>query len=146
MSPAADDRVALRWAAREPPLAPVALAAQGPAAWRLAERLIALDDAVLGALSGVASPGALLVAGPSEALPWVDGGQYLGVLPDAPGLLLPTTLAPGVPAPLLARALGDDGAPWAVLPTGTALSAAAARPVSRARLVAWLASQPGRAA
>ena len=38
----------------------------------------------------------VVVLGATEALPWVDGVNYLGRDPDAPRLLLPTMLRPAV--------------------------------------------------
>lgn len=138
-------RLPVAFRPRVVPLAPLAAAAQGRAARALAERLLARDDAALAALSGVASPDRLLVVGPVEALPWVDGVVYLGRDPQAPSLLLPTALAPDAPPALLERAvLGRAlAAPVAVLADPPALaSLAAARPLDRARLCAWLAEAP----
>jgi hypothetical protein len=116
--------------------------ATGESARALATRLLALDDAVLAQLRGVAGTGLLLVLGAPELLPWVDGVAYLGRDPDAPSLLLPTALAPDVPVALLERALAARvntlGAPLAVLDAPARLVPAAdARPIERARLSAF---------
>lgn len=129
---------------RAAPLAPVAAAARGAAARALAERLLARDDEALAKLAGVAAPDLILVLGESDALPWVDGVLYLGRDPAAPALLLPTALEPDVPAPLLERAVlaRERAAPVAVLVEPRQLvSAAAARPVERARLAAFLRAE-----
>src|SRR5262245_37711227 len=99
----ADARLGLAWTARDEPLA--ARAAVGGAAGRRGRRLAELDDARRAGLTAVAGPGALVVLGESERLPWVDGVIYLGRDPAAPELLVPTALAPTVPAALLAHAL-----------------------------------------
>lgn len=83
------------WRPRDVPLAPVAAAARGPAARRLAARV------PTGA--GVVAGKDVLVVLSAEL--WIDGIIYLGRDPAAPGLLLPTALLPGLPVDLLERAL-----------------------------------------
>ncbi|MCI0487184.1 MAG: hypothetical protein L0229_11355 [Blastocatellia bacterium] len=95
----------MSWHARWSPLAPVGAAARGPFARRLALRLLACDDERLSRLKGVAGPSMLIVLGEEYALPWVDGVTYLGRDPEAPQLLLPTSLRPSVAPALLERAL-----------------------------------------
>lgn len=130
----------LEWTVREPPLSPRAVVALGEHARSLARRVLESDDEALGALSGVSADDAIVIVGAGERLPWVDGAMYLGVDPEAPGLFLPTTLHPGVPAWLLARALGArfpdaPPGPLAVLPsTGGVVPLGPARPLDRARL------------
>lgn len=133
----------LRWQVREPPLDATAAAATGLAAVALAQRLFARTDEALSLLSGVSSPELLLVTGPPGALPWVDGVQYLGRDPEAPALLLPTTLRPAVPLPLVERAVmlrrRGNPAPAAVLLDPPLLvPLEAARAVDRAALRRWL--------
>ena len=133
----------LRWQTREPPLAPIAAAATGPAARALAQRLLAMPDDRLSTLTGVAGPELLLVLGPEESLPWVDGAQYLGRDPDAPGLLLPTALRPAVPLPLVERAAmfrrRNAPMPMAlVLDPPLLVPLEDARPVDRTALLQWL--------
>jgi hypothetical protein len=129
--------------ARAKPLPPRAAVAEGTAALRLARRLLARSDPDLARLSGVAAPGLLAVLGAPGDLPWVDGVRYLGADPDAPGLLLQTTLAFELPAALVEGALRAQVrpavgplalllAPLRLLPLGEA------RPIDRARLAAWL--------
>ncbi|HET8724193.1 MAG TPA: hypothetical protein VFM53_08285 [Anaeromyxobacteraceae bacterium] len=137
----------LRMRPRTVPLGPRAVVAEGTVAARLARYLLARDDASLGKLSGVAAPGLLVITGPEEALPWVDGVCYLGLDPEAPALLLPTALEPEVPVALLERAIlsgaGNAATPLALLdapvrvvPTGES------RPIERAHLLAWMDGAP----
>jgi len=140
----------LRWQVREPPLEPVATAATGPAARALARRLMAMSPERLAALSGVAGGELLLVLGEGKDLPWVDGVQYLGRDPEAPGLLLPTTLRPAVPLPLVERAamLRRRTAPMpvaVVLDPPLLVPLEEARPVDRAVLRQWLEGVEGAA-
>lgn len=130
----------VRWAPRDPPLAPAAVVGLGDAARALARRLLRLDDARLGALQGVAGPSLIAVVGAAEALPWVDGAVYLGRDPDAPTLYLPTALRPDVHVALFERALARGrslDAPVAVVARAGELvvfSLGAARAVARAEL------------
>ena len=95
--------VTLHWSPREPPLTPAGMVALGPAAAQLAHRLRRLDDAVLSRLRGVFGDDVIALLGPHDWLPWTDGAVYVGEA--LPGLLLPTTIAPGVPEALLLAAL-----------------------------------------
>lgn len=47
----------------------------------------------------------LILTGPSDALPWVDGARYIAPRADAPALWLPTHARPDVPLDVLAIAL-----------------------------------------
>jgi hypothetical protein len=133
----------VRWAPREPPLAPRAAIGLGEVARALARRLLALPAEAMGRLSGVGGADVLVVMADEAALPWVDGVIYLGRDPEAPSLLLPTTLRPDVPPPLfeeavLGRVRGTP--PVVVLPEPPVLVATgAARPLDRGALEAWLA-------
>jgi hypothetical protein len=95
----------------------------------------------------VAADGVLVVVGASSELPWVDGVQYLGRDPRAPRLLLPTALEPaGMPIEVFEQAILAHAErlapPLAVLALPPrVLSVAAALPIVRARLEAWLESQ-----
>ncbi|WP_044889914.1 hypothetical protein [Myxococcus hansupus] len=132
----------LHWHPRSEPLEPLAVVGEGAVAVALARRVLAEDDARLAAWEGVAGPGVLVLLGASESLPWVDGAVYLGRDADAPSLLLPCAVAPGVAVSLLEHAFlarAEGGAPLAVLPASLHLvSVGAARSVSRTTLVAWL--------
>lgn len=87
---------------RSEPLTPRAVLALGSTVERLQKRCLALDDGRLRELSGVASDGLLLLLG--KDLPWVDGARYLGETPADPDVLVPTDLAPDVPAGVFVRA------------------------------------------
>lgn len=132
----------ISWTPRQTPLLPVAVAARGDAALRLARRLLLLDDASLARLEGVAGDELIVIKGAEEDLPWVEGVQYLGIDSEAPTLLLPTNYEASWPQPLLARALatraGESGT-IAVLPQPALLvPMKSARPVSRQRLIDWI--------
>lgn len=114
----------------------------------LARRALAAEDAQLGAWSGVAGSGVLILLGETDSLPWVDGALYLGRDPAAPALLMPCTLMPQVAPALLERALvghAAAGTPLAVLPRPAMLvPVGAARPVAREALAAWVTEEEGR--
>jgi len=121
------------------------MAVRGDAVRALAQRLLARDDEALSRLSGVASPGLLVVLGETVDLPWVDGAVYLGRDADAPSLFLPTSREPTAPLPLVERALlarartSGTSPPYAVLIDPPLLaSTQAARPIVRPVLQAWL--------
>jgi hypothetical protein len=128
------------WGPRRAPLVPLAVAARGAAAARLARRLL---EGELEGLRACAGEGVLVVLGPAERLPWAEGVRYLGRDPAAPGLLLPTALAPTVPVDLLARALVRRArGVLAVLPPeaglGPAVVPLVSAPIFRPALEAWL--------
>jgi hypothetical protein len=142
-APSADrDLVALGWRPRASPRAVTALAAEGSAAVALRMRLLALPDAALAGLRGVASGTRVVLLGEAALLPWIDGVIYLGRCPEAPTLTLPTAQDPSVPPGLLERALAARLRPlappfalWPSLHGGTfACSLSEARPVDRALL------------
>ncbi len=137
-----DLRLPVTWSPRQSPLSALAVAGVGPVAVALARRALASEDKQLGAWSGVAGPGMLVLLGETDSLPWVDGAVYLGRDPAAPSLLLPCTLAPEVAPALLERALvahASAGTPLAVLPrSGLLVPVGAARTVARETLAAWL--------
>jgi hypothetical protein len=93
------------WRTRAVPLSPQAVAAAGPVAARLVDRLLTFTDDALTRLRGVAGRDLLVLTGESADLPWLDGVEYLGRDPLAPGLYIPTTLEPAPVAALLERAL-----------------------------------------
>lgn len=136
-------RIGLAWSARAAPLVARGVVATGLAARGLARRLAGLDESSLAALSALAGlhDELLLVLGEAGALPWADGAIYLGRDDAAPGLLLPTALAPTI-APAALEAAIRVRVPHelvAVLPVPARLvPCGGARPVDRARLVAWL--------
>jgi hypothetical protein len=139
----------VRWRPRALPLEPLAVAGVGPVALALGQRASRAEDATLDAWTGVAGPDVLVLLGTADSLPWVDGAVYLGREPLAPALLLPCALEPDVAPSLLERALlaGQGDAPLAVLPaSGMLVSVAAAKPVARASLAAWLSARALEAA
>jgi hypothetical protein len=137
-----DSRLPVTWSPRQHPLVALAVAGVGPVAVALARRALAAEDKQLGAWSGVAGSGVIVLLGETDSLPWVDGAVYLGRDPSAPSLLLPCALAPEVAPALLERALvahAAAGTPLAVLPrSGHLVPVGAARTVARDTLSAWL--------
>ena len=138
-----DALIEVAWRPRSSPLAPVGLAARGAeAATRLAQRLLSEPDEVLSSLKGVCAPQLLLILGQGESLPWVDAVTYLGRDERTPSLLLPTTLEPSVPLPLLERAIAGrfkNVSPCALLVNpGLIVPLAEARAVARPALALWL--------
>lgn len=135
----------ISWRPRQNPLLPVAVAARGDAALRLARRLLLLDDESLARLEGVAGDELIVIRGAEEDLPWVEGVQYLGVDSEAPALLLPTNYEASWPQPLLARALAarvEESGAIAVLPQPPLLvPMVSARPVSRRQLTEWIGAR-----
>jgi hypothetical protein len=134
------------WGPREPPLPAAGAVAEGAAARAMATRLCARTPESLARLRGVVvGADVLVVLGEAGDLPWVEGARYLGRDPLAPSLWLPTTRAPQVSVALFERALSlaqmpPGRGPLAVLLDPPRLvPLAAARPIARDRLVAWLA-------
>jgi hypothetical protein len=140
-------RLPVTWSPRQNPLAALAVAGVGPVALALARRALSAEEKQLGAWSGVAGPGVLVLLGETDSLPWVDGAVYLGKDPAAPSLLLPCALAPEVAPSLLEQALvarAAGGTPLAVLPRpGLLVPVGAARTVARETLAAWLKTAEG---
>jgi len=137
-----DARIPLRWTPRHRPLSVRAVIASGAAAKALARRVAALDDDAMRSLTAVAGDDVFVVLGESSTLPWIDGVTYLGRDDAAPDLLLPTAVAPTIPAAVLAaavRKLVPRMAPVAVQPSPARLiPCGAARAIDRGRLAAWL--------
>jgi len=140
--------VGVSWLPRSAPLAPCACIARGAAARALGNALLAWEPARLARIKACAGDGVLVVLGDNPDLPWLDGITYLGRDEAAPHLLLPTTRRPNVPVDLFARALaahvpGAKGG-GAVVPDPAGgldwVPIAAAGPIERASLEAWMAS------
>jgi hypothetical protein len=128
-------------------LDPIAVVALGRVAGALARRLLRLGDEPLHGLRGAAGDDVLLVLGATEALPWVDGVNYLGRDPAAPRLLLPTMLRPAIAADVFERAIerhvGRLPSPWALLHDARLVfSAAHAGPIDRDVLGRWAEAHP----
>lgn len=135
-------RIPLAWTPRPCPLSVRAVVATGAAARALGRRVADLDEEALQSLTAVAGDDVFVVLGNSSALPWIDGVIYLGRDEAAPDLLLPTAVAPTIPAALLEAAVRRRVprlAPVAVLPAPARLiPCGAARAIDRGRLAAWL--------
>jgi hypothetical protein len=136
--------IEVRWQPRVEPLSIEGAFAGGSAARRLAQRLLA--GAEWSNIRGVATHTGIVLLG--NDLPWVDGIIYLGRDTTAPQIYLPTTQTVNVPPALLARAIsrpsgstsGPPSAPqppWAVV-DHFIISLAAAAPLARSRIEAWL--------
>lgn len=129
-------KIKVEWRPRPEPLAPRAVVGFGPVAARLVARLLADVEALPG-LEGLSGDALILVLGPSERLPWVDGVRYYGRDPAAPELYLPTTLAPTVPVEIYARTI-EGPRPLLIEPReGRAFPLGGALPLSAKRLLAW---------
>lgn len=134
------------WVRREPPLDPTVAVGVGRVAAKLVERLLTDSDESLSALEGVASPSLVAVRGLVDRLPWVDGIQYFGEDPEAPGVFLPTTRRPcprsAGPLPVLSTALRRRAPPGPLvwLADGRVVPLASARRLDRATLTSWRAS------
>ena len=96
-----------RFLPRTFPLEPIAVAIPRVRAARAGRLLLPRPGDASGRedLRALVSSAHLLLFGPADALPWVDGAHYLGQDPQAPRLLVPTALVPDVPYALLERAL-----------------------------------------
>lgn len=139
------NQLKIRWAPRDCPLMPEAVAAQGETSLRLARRLLRLDDESLGQFEGVAGRQVIVVQGRSDLLPWVDGVQYLGIDPTVPSVLFPTNYQLSLPQELVASALKGKlhgvgliamlRDPLLLVPMRNA------KPVSHATLAQWLEQQ-----
>jgi hypothetical protein len=135
------------WSPRSEPLVPCACIARGPVAQALGRAVLALDAQQLARLKACAGDRLLVLFGEGADLPWLDGMTYLGRDEAAPHLLLPTNRRPDVPVDLFGRALAarvpEATKGGAILPDATAglfwVSIAAAGPIDRASLEAWMA-------
>lgn len=126
------------WSPRAVPLPAVAAIARGHAAPLLAARLLAMEDEQLSQLRGCATRDLIAIAGPD--LPWIDGIEYFGRDDE---LFLPTAIGPGVPVPLLARAIAtrhpELKPPFAIaMNPDLLISFAAMAPTERSRLLGWM--------
>lgn len=113
------------WTARREPLVPAAVAGAGDVGRALLRGALTRAPRPRGIVAGD------LVVLLGGDLPWADGALWLGTPDDAPGVYLPTRLAPDVHPALLRRALAAtvDG-PVAFLPSaGVLVPLADARPV-----------------
>lgn len=86
-------------------VAPRAAVGHGVAAARLIARLAALSTESRATLTATGTADWLVVLGPGDDLPWVEGVRYAAPCAASPALWLPTHLAPTAPVDLLWRAL-----------------------------------------
>ena len=84
---------------------PRAAVGQGVAANRLLARLAALPPQRRATLTATGTADWLIVLGPADDLPWVEGVRYAAPCAACPALWLPTHCAPTVPVDLLWRNL-----------------------------------------
>jgi hypothetical protein len=136
----------ITWETREVPLPPRAVVGLGDAAEKLVRALLRREDAELASLSGVAGKALVVIAAQSSdaQLPWAPGVEYLGVDATAPGLWVPTTLAPTLPLPLVERVLRRGAARaqgalgWLPGPPVVVVPLSKLRTLDRGTLQAWL--------
>ncbi|MDP1978493.1 hypothetical protein [Undibacterium sp.] len=95
----------LEWVANEQAPAPAGLIAVAGVARQLLHKLQTLPANELSHLSVVASRDMLVVLGPPDILPWLDGVQYCAPHPQARDLWLPTHTGPSLSADLVQAAL-----------------------------------------
>lgn len=100
--------VAWRWVPRDAPLPPCAAVAWHGLAGELHRHLSQAPEQRLRGLQAQAGEGFLIVTGPAEALPWLDGIEYAAPSPLAARLWLPTGWRADVCDELLAQALAAD--------------------------------------
>lgn len=89
------------WRERTHSLVPAGLVAAGPSMAALLRALRQRDADNLRGMTLASTRALLVLLGPAEHLPWVDGVGYCAPAPGVPGLWLPTRLAPDMPAELL---------------------------------------------
>ena len=94
-----------RWLPVADAPAPRAAVGHGIAATRLLARLAAWPTARRAALAVTGTRDWLVVLGPGDDLPWVDGVRYAAPWADCPSLWLPTHAVPDLPPDLLCKAL-----------------------------------------
>lgn len=133
--------VPIDWQDRAVPLAPRAILAIESTAERLAKKLLKLKDEDLALLRGAGTSRLILLLGPSDRLPWVDGVQYYGIDPVAPSLFLPCHRIPTIDLAIVYKAFLNitKGAQHLICPKRKWLvPAGSARPVHRDAIAKWL--------
>ncbi|MCP4149947.1 MAG: hypothetical protein GY757_19530, partial [bacterium] len=103
----------------------------------LVQRLLRFDDSILQSLKGIGSKEFIVIIGPEEKLPWVEGLIYLGHDRETPGILLPTMRKPVTDSHLVAEALAEKRIKkpaFLVDAPPCCGSIAAAQPISRKHL------------
>jgi len=89
---------------------PAGLVACGALARALLARLREREATERAGLTIVATRDMLVLLGPADRLPWLDGVRYCAPHADAPMLWLPTDAVPGLPADLVLANLAARGA------------------------------------
>lgn len=102
------DVIAPRWRPELQPTSPQGAIVFGAQRSVLARRLLLVADEV-SAVKLWVGQAAIVVLGPAELLPWIDGIQYLSARSEAPQLLLPSTQRPDLPLDLVYQALTLSG-------------------------------------
>ncbi len=96
---------ALDWQPRGTVPAPAGMVVPARQAGAVIALLGQRSDQRLRQLAAVATRDLLVILGPEEELPWLDGVRYCAADPLAPDLWLPTHTAPALPLDLLQAAL-----------------------------------------
>jgi hypothetical protein len=94
-----------RWQDEVEPPAPEGVVGTGAVARRLLEAVAVRVPRERARLSATAHDGLLVLVGPADQLPWVDGVQFVAPRVEVAALWLPTTRRPTVPLDLLAQAV-----------------------------------------
>jgi hypothetical protein len=95
----------LEWTMRAAALEPAGAVACGRSAGALLARLATFDETRLHRLSVVAARELVVVIGPGDAIPWVDGIRYCAPDPSVRDLWLPTHMLPRLSPDLVHAAL-----------------------------------------
>lgn len=140
------DGLSVGWQPRDVPLLPRGVVARGPAAVSLARRVLhaacpwrgLVGDRLVLVCADGSDP-----APDSGELPWVDGAVYVAPIPEAPSLWGDTRLAPDLPGPLVARAVGRvrPGAVLWLLDPPALVPLGALDRMDPGRLSAWVAER-----
>ena len=111
----------MNWGWRDEPEPPVAqgVIGVGVVARRLFAAIEARPQSAWRSLMAAANDDLLILTGPTEDLPWVDGAQYIAPRTEVPALWLPTAQRPTPPLDLLDRAIRrqHQQSPLLLLPT-----------------------------
>ncbi|SHH13754.1 hypothetical protein [Massilia sp. CF038] len=93
----------LLWSERSEALPPSGMVTAGAVTRRLLARLRSVDGQALSRLSVAATRDLLVLIGPADELPWVDGARYCAPDPDVHSLWVPTNMRPVLPPDLIRR-------------------------------------------
>jgi hypothetical protein len=97
----------MNWGWQDEPEPPIAqgVIGVGAVSRTLFAAIEARPQAARQALMAAANDDLLILTGPLEDLPWVDGAQYIAPRAEMPALWLPTAQRPTAPLDLLERAI-----------------------------------------